>query len=483
MTKHLNSTVREIPSQLQSDASRRDFVPETTGSVPAMTLADHYQASLPKLDSKDPEYVVRIVEHLLRFAQSAGASDIHFTPAEASLEIDCRIDGVLVRMAEYPRAIAPNIVARLKVMAELLTYKTDVPQEGRIQPSNPLCAANHETNSFGANNFGAGLRESPDLSWEMRLSTYPTLFGEKGVVRIFAGSSRYQLPSDLGLPEDIGVSLSRALQETAGAFLITGPAGSGKTTTAYACLREMQRHFGRGKSLVTLEDPIETVLPGVAQSQVKRNAGFDYGVGLRSLMRQDPDVILVGEIRDRETAETVFQACLTGHLVISTFHAGSACEAISRLNDMGIEPYLLRTGLRSVLSQRLIRRLCECAAWSDNPRDLLGFDLPRVRIATGCPHCAGTGYQGRLLLAEMLHPDQKEIGRAILSQLDADDLQRTATAAGFRTLGQRARGLIEAGETSPAEIRRVLGFRDDPAAAASAIPSVTHVKSQAGNEY
>ncbi len=441
-----------------------------------MSIADHYRQTIPKLAPKDPEYVVAIVEHVLRFAQTAGASDIHFTPAEASLEIDCRIDGVLVPMAEYPRAIAPNIVARLKVLAELLTYKTDVPQEGRIQPSKPLCTKKGSDPLDCVKGSDPFLVQSTashgedHLSWEMRLSTYPTLFGEKAVVRIFAGSSRYQLPSDLGLPDDIGMSLSRALQETAGALLITGPAGSGKTTTAYACLREMQRHVGRGKSLVTLEDPIETVLPGVAQSQVKRNAGFDYAVGLRSLMRQDPDVILVGEIRDRETAETVFQACLTGHLVISTFHAGSACEAISRLNDMGIEPYLLRSGLRSVLSQRLIRRLCECATWSDDPRDLLGFDLTRVRMAIGCTQCAGTGYHRRLLLAEMLQPDQKEIGRAILSQFDVDDLQRTAMANGFRTLGQRARGLIEAGWTSPAEIRRVLGFRNDPDGPAVAIP-------------
>ena len=491
MTTSINSTVQENPTQRPpASAARLDGVPTTGAESPmsATTLADRFQATLPKLDPKHPEYVVKIVDHLLRFAQATGGSDIHLTPAENALEIDCRIDGVLVPMAEFPRLIAPNIAARLKVLAELLTYKTDVPQEGRIQPSN-LVSVNSLINAGTvADAASVGTRSNPVLvkspidglprpsattaaaevlppdnsTWEMRVSTFPTLFGEKAVVRIFAGSNRYQFPSDLGLPEDIGVSLSQALQETAGALIITGPAGSGKTTTAYACLREIQRQHRRGKSLVTLEDPIETVLPGVAQSQVKRNAGFDYAVGLRSMMRQDPDVILVGEIRDRETAETVFQACLTGHLVISTFHAGSACEAISRLNDMGIEPYLLRTGLRSVLSQRLIRQLCDCAVWSDDPGDLLGFGLSRVRVPVGCPRCAGTGYHQRILVAEMLHPNQKDVGRAILSKFDADDLQETAMAAGLRTLGQRAMALIEAGRTSPVEIRRVLGFRNAP---------------------
>ncbi len=453
MTEVFQATIDESPRQRRSDVAKvdRELVAGVKKvSMSSATLADQYQQTLPKLDPKHPEYIVGIVEHLLRFAQASGASDIHFTPADGGLEIDCRIDGVLVPMAVYPRQFAPNIVARLKVLAELLTYKTDIPQEGRIQTSKPAAASpNTDRQTLEAD------------VWEMRVSTFPTLFGEKAVVRIFAGSSRFQFPADLGLPDDLGDSLSQALQETAGALLITGPAGSGKTTTAYACLREIQRQNGRGKSLVTLEDPIETVLPAVAQSQVKRNVGFDYAVGLRSLMRQDPDVILVGEIRDRETAETVFQACLTGHLVISTFHAGSACEAISRLNDMGIEPYLLRTGLHSVLSQRLIRQLCECAAWSDDPVDLLGFDMSRVRIPVGCPRCAGTGYYRRSLVAELLRPDQKEIGRAILSQFGADDLQRTAMITGFCTLGQRARSLVESGMTSPAEIRRVLGFRHD----------------------
>jgi type II secretory ATPase GspE/PulE/Tfp pilus assembly ATPase PilB-like protein len=321
----------------------------------------------------------------------------------------------------------------LKVLAELLTYRTDVPQEGRIRES------------------------LTDV--EMRLSTFPMLYGEKAVVRLFASSDRFRWPSDLGFSEDVLPELLDLLHETSGAILIVGPAGSGKTTTAYACLRELQREVGVGKSLVTLEDPIESVLDGVAQSPVNRTAGFDYAMGLRSLMRQDPDVILVGEIRDRETAETVFQACLTGHLVISTFHAGNAAQAISRLGDMGIEPYLFRTGLRAILCQRLFRRLCDCAEWTSSDDIKFGFDLPRVRIPKGCDQCVGTGYRGRMLLAELLRPDSAEVGRAILARADASEIQELAVRSGFKSIIQRAIVAMSDGSIAPIEVRRVLGLR------------------------
>jgi type II secretory ATPase GspE/PulE/Tfp pilus assembly ATPase PilB-like protein len=388
---------------------------------------------MPQGDPTHPDYVSEVVAAVLRMASEARASDIHFTPGEIELVILWRIDGVLQPVASVPRKLAPNVVARLKVLADLLTYRTDVPQEGRLREG------------------------SPDI--EMRLSTFPTLYGEKAVVRLFAGTGRYQWPSDLGLPDDIQRDLLDLLRETAGAFLITGSAGSGKTTTAYACLRELHRESGAGKSIVTLEDPIETVLPGVSQSQVNCAAGFNYATGLRSLLRQDPDAILVGEIRDRETAETVFQACLTGHLVLSTFHAGSAAEAISRLGDMGIEPYLLRTGLLGILCQRLFRSLCDCATWTEDESAKLGFDVPRVRVPTGCYRCDGTGYHGRILLAELLDPSHKDVGRGILSRFDASELSSLAERAGMKSMGHRAANSVAEGRLSPVEARRVLGFR------------------------
>ena len=407
---------------------------EVLVNAPAMSgLSERLAAEMPHGDPAHPNYVSEVVAAVLRAAGEARASDIHFTPGETELAVLWRIDGVLQPVTTLPRKLAANVAARLKVLADLLTYRTDVPQEGRLREG------------------------APDV--EMRLSTFPTLYGEKAVVRLFAGSGRYQWPSDLGLPDDIQRELLDLLRETAGALLITGPAGSGKTTTAYACLRELRRESGAGKSIVTLEDPVETVLAGVSQSQVNRAAGFDYATGLRSLLRQDPDAILVGEIRDRETAETVFQACLTGHLVLSTFHAGSAAEAVSRLGDMGIEPYLLRTGLLGIVCQRLFRSLCDCATWTDDDVAKFGFEVPRVRVPVGCERCDDTGYRGRMLLAELLNPNHKDVGRGILSRCDATELYSLAERAGMQSMSQRAAKAVAAGRLSPAEARRVLGFR------------------------
>jgi type II secretory ATPase GspE/PulE/Tfp pilus assembly ATPase PilB-like protein len=280
----------------------------------------------------------------------------------------------------------------------------------------------------------------------MRVSSFPTLYGEKAVVRLFAGG-RFLALDDLGLPSELAVRLRQLLAETSGAILITGPAGSGKTTTAYACLRELVAASGAGRCIASLEDPIETAIPGVAQSQVNPAAGFDLATGLRSLMRQDPEVIMVGEIRDRVTAEVAFQAALTGQLVLSTFHATSAAGAVSRLSDMGIEPYLLRSGVLAIVSQRLVRRLCDCRAPIQDEAAMLGLPAVRGWSAVGCDECGSSGYRGRMLM-----------GRAILSKSDATALERLAVAGGMVTRWQRAITAIEEGTTSPAEVRRVLGL-------------------------
>jgi type II secretory ATPase GspE/PulE/Tfp pilus assembly ATPase PilB-like protein len=336
-------------------------------------------------------------------------------------------------LGTLPRQVSGNVVSRLKVLAELLTYKTEVPQEGRIR--------------------------NVEGDVEMRVSTFPTLYGEKAVVRLFVESNRYRFIADLGLPGEIAGALERLLGETGGAIVATGPAGSGKTTTVYACLRELAGKTSQPRSLVTLEDPIESVIEGVAQSQIRPVAGFDYERGLRSLLRQDPEVILVGEIRDQPTAEIVFQAALTGHLVLTTFHAGSSAEGVGRLLDMGIEPYQLRSGLLCVLNQRLVRRLCTCAVETTSHEARMGLDVERALEPAGCEACGGTGYSGRMLLAEMLLPGSPETGRAILSKSDSADIERQAIAAGMTTRWQHACAAVSAGHTSPAEVRRVLGFR------------------------
>lgn len=400
-------------------------------------LNEQYQSELQrrcaKLPTNTPKTAVEIADAALTAAQAASASDVHFVPVENGLEMMWRIDGVLHPIERLPKELASNVVSRLKVMAELLTYRTDTPQEGRIRNS-----------QFG--------------SVEMRVSTFPTLFGEKAVVRLFATTDSYRHLSNLGLPAEIESRLRDLLLESGGVVVISGPAGSGKTTTIYACLRELVDKFGPQRSLVSLEDPIEAVVPGVSQSQIQAAAGFDYATGLKSLMRQDPEVILVGEIRDRLTAETVFQASLTGHLVLTTFHAGSAAGAICRLSDMGIEPYLLRTGLLGLVSQRLARRLCVCARSSTDEVDKCGLKVSNFRVPVGCDVCRGTGYQGRTLLAEFLRTQNTELGKAILSRSDADMLESLAVSAGMRTRWNYATEAIENGITSPIEVRRVLGF-------------------------
>jgi len=389
--------------------------------------------SLGNLDAASPLYASQFVDALLAAAGEAGASDVHLHPTPQGLLVQWRIDGVLLAVGEFPRGQAADVVARLKVLAELLTYKTDTPQEGRIRPED--CAAARAA--------------------EMRVSTFPTLYGERAVVRLFAGEQRFHYLVDLGLPAEIESALAQLLVETSGAVLLTGPAGSGKTTTAYASLREIVRASGGRRSIVTLEDPIESALDGVSQSQAQPAAGFTLASGLRSLMRQDPEVVLVGEIRDRETIETVFQAALTGHLVLSTFHAGSAAGALSRLSDMGLEPYVLTSGVRAVLHQRLVRRLCECAG---DASDVLGLPVKRARAARGCDVCRATGYLGRLALAEMLPPLAGELAQAVLQRRDMSELARLAAAGGMTTVFLRACTAIEAGQTDSAEVRRVLGF-------------------------
>jgi len=390
---------------------------------------------LDDLDPADPQYASRAVERLLAAGRAAGASDLHLQATTAGLEAKLRIDGVLHFLAMAPRELSANLIARLKVQAQLLTYRTDIPQEGRIR-------------------IGDG-------EVEMRLSTFPTLHGERAVVRLFGRAGQYQRLDDLGLPGDILTALREQLGETAGAILISGPAGSGKTTTVYACLRELAAQAAGARSLVSLEDPIEVAVPGVAQSQVNPVAGLDLATGLRFLMRQDPEVIMVGEIRDRATAEAAMQASLTGHLLLSTFHAGSAAETLGRLLDMGIEPYVLRSGLLAILSQRLVRQLCACARELDDPQDYLGLPVRRAFASVGCPACGGSGYRGRILLVEMLPLKPAaavELGRAVLARADTSVLEPLAVRAGMVTRWRRAIEAVEGGATSPAEVRRVLGL-------------------------
>ncbi|MCA8998206.1 MAG: Flp pilus assembly complex ATPase component TadA, partial [Planctomycetaceae bacterium] len=252
----------------------------------------------------------------------------------------------------------------------------------------------------------------------------------------------YRFLSDLKLPTTIADSLKSLLQRTSGLLLVCGPAGSGKTTTLYAAFREIQKGGFEFRSLCTLEDPVEAILPGVSQSQVKPDGDFNYHRGLASLLRQDPEVIMVGEIRDPQTAQVVFQASMTGHLVLSSFHAGRAADAVSRLADMRVEPYVLRTGLLAILAQRLLRRTCSC----------------RRHDTGGCRDCHQTGYRGRLVVAEMLQCSSVDIANAILRREDARRIQELAVATGMVPLRTVAENLVEQGLTTSDEVIRVFGI-------------------------
>ncbi|WP_231943717.1 GspE/PulE family protein [Aeoliella mucimassa] len=367
-----------------------------------------------------PADAVELVDRLLALVAESRASDVHIDPTESTIEFRWRLDGVLAPLGQLPRSLAAHVIGRLKVLAGLLTYETALPQEGRLA--------------------------SPTTGGEFRVSTFPTLFGERAVLRAL-GTSRAGLESlaELGFADRVLTDFRQALTATTGAVLIVGPAGSGKTTTAYAAIREVVSHSQGGRAIHSLEDPVEVVVPGVTQSQVQPAVGFTMETALKSLVRQDPEVLMLGEIRDRTTAETTLEAALTGSLVITTFHAGSVQEALQRLVDMGIAPFAIRHAVRMVVAQRLVRKLCDCKLPGEVSRDAapLGFEVEHCMGPAGCQQCAGTGYSGRALLAEAS------------TNIDVNGAN---TPEPFMAAANR---LIDSGETSPAEVVRALGWRPD----------------------
>jgi type II secretory ATPase GspE/PulE/Tfp pilus assembly ATPase PilB-like protein len=404
----------------------------------SLRAANLLQSQIDALDPARPERVSQLVDVILTNAISRSASDVHFEPTHRAVEVRYRIDGVLQPAAMLSRELAPNVVARLKVKAELLTYRMDIPQEGRIQDS------------------------IPQHGVEMRVSSFPTIHGEKVVVRIFDATGRTLDLDQLGMSHAILQALKAKLRERTGAILLTGPSGSGKTTTIYACLRELVASSGGGRHIVTIEDPVEQVIEGVSQSQARPGHEFDFARGLRSLLRQDPEVIMIGEVRDPETASTAIEAALTGHLVISTLHAGSACGVVGRLLEMGVEPYLLTSGLRGILNQRLVRRLCtHCRQpiGASNELSMSSDPLPSESQefrSAGCPHCSMTGYSGRMLLAELLTLDET-MRHAILNKSDTATLEQATSSSLQMSLWSSAEQSVAAGLTTRDEIERVLG--------------------------
>jgi type II secretory ATPase GspE/PulE/Tfp pilus assembly ATPase PilB-like protein len=364
-----------------------------------------------------PERVALIVANILEKGDKCKATDIYIEPWVNKLQVCFRVDGVILPSTELPRELGPNIIARLKFLANLLSYRQDIPQEGRIIQIDSL----------------EGI--------EVRVSTFPTIHGERVALRLFRRENRQFILEELGLEPGVLKNLKDAIGERTGAILFTGPGGSGKTTSIYSCLSHIAKTEKTRRHIVTLEDPVEQILEGVSQTQVSPSTGFDFSLGLRSLLRQDPEVILVGEMRDPETARVAIEAALSGHLLFSTLHAGSSCGVISRLLEMGIEPYLLTSSLRLILNQRLLRKNC-----------------PKCK-GNACADCNNTGYQGRLLLLEAMVLNE-DMRRAILNRADRTTLEEIFVNNGGITLVSHAIAVVKEGQTTREEVLRVLGSAD-----------------------
>lgn len=357
--------------------------------------------------------VVELVRAVIDRAIAARATDVHFEPLDAALAIRFRLDGVLQEIDRAPQALAPNIIARLKVLASLLTYRNDVPQEGSFSHASAAGAS------------------------DIRVATFPTIRGERAVLRLLpAGLQRLRL-DDLGHSRETVARLRNACRATDGMLVVCGPVGSGKTTTLHALLDEIARQRP-GAGVFAIEDPVEMRIDGVTQVQVEPARGLTYAIALRSLLRQDPQVLMVGEIRDAEVAQIAAEAALTGHLLLTTLHSGEATDAIIRLREMGLAPFQLTSTLRGVLSQRLLRRRCARCRGADS-----GV----------CAACRGTGFSGRVAIGQ--HIEMSDALRTAI--LDGGDAARLREASAQIPLRNDAARLLNDDTTTRDEIDRILG--------------------------
>jgi len=380
--------------------------------------------------------VIRLVNQMLVRALESRASDVHIEPFENQLKVRYRIDGILHEVESPPRQLKAAVISRLKILAQLNIAERRLPQDGRIK-----------TRLAGK-----------DV--DLRIATVPTLYGESVVIRLLERGQIFTQLDTLGFPAGLLNQFNEMILKPHGMMLVTGPTGSGKTTTLYAALQKIN---DPGKKIITIEDPVEYQLGGVNQIHVKPQIGLTFANGLRSIVRQDPDVIMVGEIRDAETAEIAVQAALTGHLVFSTLHTNDAAGAISRLLEMGVQDYLLSSSLLGVLAQRLVRRLCPSCRKEIPFADMDGLaaeldltdnPLRTVWEAAGCDACSGTGYLGRVGIFEFL-PVTAEICKVVVQRADAGAIRSLAVQLGMRLLRDDGWDKVRQGVTTLAEVLRV----------------------------
>ncbi len=437
-----------VPEQILLDAINKVFDRRAAADQVMSDIADERVISgeedidkidIDIIDADDEAPIIRLVNAILNQAVKARASDIHIEPFDRHISVRFRIDGVLSELLQPPKRFHASICSRIKVMAGLDIAEKRIPQDGRIK----IKVAGRDI--------------------DIRLSTVPTSHGERLVMRLLDKSEVVNDLDHIGMGSKVLREVNQALKSSHGIILVTGPTGSGKTTTLYGCISKINSPT---RNIITVEDPVEYQLNGIGQIQVNTKVGLTFASGLRSILRQDPDVVMVGEIRDGETAEIAIQASLTGHLVFSTLHTNDAASAVTRLIDMGVEPFLASSSLVGIMAQRLVRRLCEACKEPVVPTEgelsQLGYDRERflretpghVYRAVGCQECLDSGYKSRSGIFEFLVIDD-ELRQHIMQNVDSNTLKKYATANGMTTLRDDGARKVMLGETTIAEVLRV----------------------------
>ncbi len=388
------------------------------------------------LDATDEAPIIRLINSLIFQAVKERASDIHIEPGEREIAVRYRVDGVLRNILKPPKRAQNSIISRVKIMAGLNIAEKRLPQDGRIR-----------TKIAGK-----------DI--DIRVSTLPTSFGERVVMRLLDRSAVLLDLGDVGIPAETLRTIRKVINLSHGIFLVTGPTGSGKTTTLYGALSEIN---SEDINIITVEDPVEYQLRGISQIQVNAKINLTFASALRSILRQDPDVVLIGEMRDLETAEIAIQASLTGHLVFSTLHTNDSAGAITRLTDMGVEPFLVASSLVAVMAQRLVRTICpHCkVGYAPSDEELAEVGLSKSQLSDGrvwrgegCAECLNTGYKGRTGIYELM-PITEKIRQLVLKNVDSNSIKRQSIADGMKTLRDDGASKILAGQTTIEEVLRV----------------------------
>src|SRR5881409_2886244 len=404
--------------------------------------------------------VVRLVDLIISEGILSRSSDIHIEPEEGGVAVRYRIDGVLRQVMKIPRAAGLPLISRIKIMSQLDIADRLRPQDGRARVS---------------------VNGQPI---DLRVSTLPASQGEKVVIRVLDSRATVKSLDSLGLNTDETEAIKRLLEYHEGIVLVTGPTGSGKTTTLYSCINQIR---SEGVNIVTVEDPVEYCMPGIVQVQVQEKAGLTFASALRSILRQDPNVVLVGEIRDRETAQIAVQASLTGHLVLSTLHTNDAANAVTRLVDIGVEAYKIAAALRGVVAQRLMRKLCPTCkeVWMEAPADRLKKWIPKgtpLYRAAGCPDCAMTGYRGRFSIMEVLTVTP-EVERRIAAGETAEHIAGAARRSGMKSLWDSGLAHVLRGESTVDELMRVVDVPQEDVAEPEAAAAAGRRSTGGGKPY